>query len=252
MKVSAIGKKDLSKFDKIAASGSVDIYFSYGKEYTIDFGDNNSLEYVKVRQENGTLFLGTKDIPSNNHNMKLKVYVTAPEINSLALSGGTDFKADELKIESEFNFAFSGGSDCNIKYIKANVLSIAANGGSDVEIDRVDANQCNFAFSGGSDFKIENLKAEDLNIAARGGSDISIKCEVRNAIAVAAEGSSDIKLNGNTKTISLSTSESADVDIKGLTYETINSQKGKNRDRNRDNDRDENRNNRHKRHKHRD
>ncbi|MDR1883938.1 MAG: DUF2807 domain-containing protein [Prevotella sp.] len=199
-------KKPVNSFSKIAISGGVDVYFTQGDSYSLEIEtDAENMSKVEITVKNGGLELKSKDGKLFKKKTKVNAYVSAPVLDAIAISGGSDFNAKELNGDG--------------------VLSIAASGGADVEIDRLNVNEANFAFSGGSDCDVKSLKVKRLRISASGGSDTNIGIDSADEIIVSASGGSDLELSGKAKDITVNCSGGADVNIKRLTYETVNAHK---------------------------
>lgn len=199
-------KRNVGSFNKIASSGGIDVYFTYGNSCSVEIDtDSENLDKIDAYVRNGSLILERKNNERFKRNTIVKVYVSAPIIEAIAVSGGADFYAKELSNKSELSIAASGGADCNI--------------------DKLNANICNLALSGGSDCDIKQAKIDKLNIASSGGSDADINVTNADEINASASGGSDLRISGKTKTISIHTSGGSDVDIKYLSYESISTNK---------------------------
>ncbi|EGK00342.1 head GIN domain-containing protein [Dysgonomonas gadei] len=199
-------KKPVSSFNKIAVSGGIDIYFTQSNSHSLEIEtDAENMPKIEITVSNGNLELRRKDGERFKRNSRIYAYVSAPALDAIAISGGSDFNAKELNNKG--------------------ALSIAASGGADIEIDRLNVNEANFAFSGGSDCDIKDLRAKKLKIAASGGSDSNINIGSADEVSLSVSGGADAELSGKVKVISVSCSGGADVDIKKLTYETINAHK---------------------------
>ncbi|MDR1611092.1 MAG: DUF2807 domain-containing protein, partial [Candidatus Symbiothrix sp.] len=199
--------REVSTFRKIQVSAGIDVYFTQGKTQSVrvkteNVDENNVVTEVK----NKTLVVKMKDRKGFSFGINkksIKVYVSAPVLEGLSTSGGSDFYADDLKSE-KFDIASSGGSDIHIKN-----LAVSGNIG--------------ISTSGGSDCNIKNLKTNTCKLAASGGSDIKIGIEASGDLLVVASGASDIELSGKVNSASVSASGAADIDVRNLEYKQIDS-----------------------------
>lgn len=200
------GKYNVDNFTKIGSSGGIDVYFSQGNKHYVEIeADESDIDKISVTVKNGNLELQRKKGEQFKRNSSIKAYVTAKKIEAIAMSGGADFYAKNIKCDDEFSIAASGGSDINISELKTK--------------------DCNIAISGGADCDIPVLDTRILKIAASGGSDADIKVKNADDIKAAASGGADLILSGKTKNVTVSCSGGADADIKSLVYETISSSK---------------------------
>jgi len=200
------GKMNVDTFTKVASSSGIDINFTQGGSHTVEIEtDDDTRNKIEVNVKNGALELKRKEGEQFKRNAKITVYVSAKNLDAVAISGGADFFAKELTNNKS--------------------ISLAASGGADIEIDKLDVGECNLAISGGADADIKRLKARKLHLAASGGSDATIHITDAESVSAAASGGADITLTGKTKSLSVNCSGGADADIRNLTYETISSNK---------------------------
>ncbi|MDR2956091.1 MAG: DUF2807 domain-containing protein, partial [Prevotella sp.] len=168
-------KKDVESFSKIASSGGIDVYFTQGNSHTVEIEtDDETLNKIEVAVKNGTLELKRKDGERFRNNVQIKAYVTAKNIQALAISGGADFIAGNMNCDRNFDIAASGGSDINIDLLKVDECKIAISGGADCDIKQIQAKIVRIAASGGSDSTVTLDNVANVNIAARVGADVKV------------------------------------------------------------------------------
>lgn len=193
-KTSNVEKINLSSYSGIEVRSGIEVYFSYGRSYTAQI---DSPEPINVYVENGVLKVNRK----GKSNKRVKVYLTANNIESIALSGGSKFSTDELKNKTG--------------------ISIAASGGSSFDIKKLESRVSNIAVSGGSRYNIDEVRSETLNIASSGGSTSSLDIKSARSVSVAVSGGSNVVLTGSVESISVVSSGNANVDIVNLKYKDI-------------------------------
>jgi hypothetical protein len=220
--------RETGTFRKIRVSSGIDVYFTQEKLQSIRIETENIDENdVITKVENETLVVKMKTNNSFKFIMKkryVKVYISAPILEGLSLSGGSDFHADHLK-SRKFDIASSGGADVHIgNLIVDGKTNISTSGGADVHIGNLTAGEkTSITASGGSDCNIKNLKTNDCSLAAGGGSDIKIAMEVSGDLQVNASGASDIKLSGKADSVWVSASGAADIDLRRLEGKVVSS-----------------------------
>jgi hypothetical protein len=199
-------KKQVSNFTHIASGGGIDVVFTQGKACSLEIeASAENMSKIDYSVKDGVLKLKLKNGERFTSHTNITAYVSAPALESIAFSGGADFKAQSVSSNESF--------------------SAAASGGSDIDIDRLKADIVNIAISGGADADIKDLSVSMFRLAASGGADANIHISSADEADVAASGGSDVTLSGTTKTLSLACSGGADANIKGLKYDTINSAK---------------------------
>lgn len=199
-------KKQIDKFNKIASSGGIDVYFTHSNSYSLEIEtDKRNMSKIDISVKDGSLLLQKKRNDKFEKNTTVKAYISAPELDAIATSGGADFYAKEIVNEKNLNIASSGGAD--------------------IHIDKLKASNCNLAISGGADADIKQFEGKTLNVSASGGSDANINVSKADNVTAAASGGADLRMSGKVKVISVKASGGSDINIKGLTYETINANK---------------------------
>ena len=198
-------KKNVANFSKIAASSGIDVYFTQSNKCSVDIEtDKENISKVEVIVKDGTLELKKKKGERFKRNTKIIAHVTAPSLDAISISGGSDFKAGKLSTNKP--------------------LSVAASGGADLDIEELSVSECKLAFSGGADCDIKMLKAKEVRLAFSGGSDGDIHLEA-DKLTAAASGGADLDLSGKIKNASLAASGGSDIDIRNLSGENISSSK---------------------------
>ncbi|MDR2057911.1 MAG: DUF2807 domain-containing protein [Dysgonamonadaceae bacterium] len=199
--------RNLDSFNKIKVESGIDIYFSQQNSQRIEVEASDEIikkiitevigDELIIKRENNK-----KGITFNRNSHRVKVYVFAPAINNVNLSGGSDFFAAKVKCEGSFKIQASGGSDVNIDQLAVSgSTDVSVSGGSDCRINDLDTKNCSFSASGGSDLDIHLVSADNASVSASGGS--------------------DIKLSGTASDVSVSTSGGSDVYVKNLNYNNI-------------------------------
>ncbi|MDR1632485.1 MAG: DUF2807 domain-containing protein [Dysgonamonadaceae bacterium] len=200
--------REVGTFRKIQVSAGIDVYFMQEKTQSIRVETKNvEADKVITEVKNETLVIKMKSHKGFSFGigkkMSIKVYVSAPVLEGISTSGGSDFYADDLK-SSDFSISSSGGADIHI---------------GNLTVD----GKTNISTSGGSDCNIKNLKTNVCNLASSGGSDIKIGIETSGNLTVAASGASDIKLSGKANSVWVAASGGADIDVRNLEYKQIDS-----------------------------
>lgn len=199
-------KRQAANFEKINANAGINVYFTQGSSYSVEIEtDAETMKEIAVSVTDKSLNLGRNTKMRRNNNVKINAYVSAPNLNAVAISSGADFKATQVTNKGDF--------------------SIAALGGADIEIGRLVAEDCKIALSGGADCDIKNLQVKNLNLAASGGSDTDINIADADYVKIAVSGGSDVELKGKAKSADIIASGGSDIDIKEFRCDNLNSKK---------------------------
>jgi hypothetical protein len=203
--------REVGYFRKISAQSAIDVYFTQSDSKSIRVEvENVDIEEVITKIEGETLVIKREE-EKKTWNFKkkkqnIKVYVSAPLLEEISISGASDFYVEDLKCNNSFKIGVSGASDTHIGNLTvAETTSISSSGSAD----------CN----------IKNLKTSNCNLSSTGGSDLNIGLEVSGNLSVKTSGGSDIKLSGKANRVSVSASGGSDIYIKNLIYNQFESNK---------------------------
>lgn len=196
-------ERKVSGFDKITNSTSVDLFISQGSEYklVIEAKDQKDLDKIVTEVNGETLKIKTKPGSWNLSNMK--IYVTLPELNALAISGSCDVRAEKTMKSDEFALAISGSGDVRFEDIQTNDLSIAVSGSGDVRMAGKSTSSVQIGVSGSGDIDLQNVETKNANISISGSGDVKVfATETLNS---KTSGSGDVYYKGDAQVIAKST-----------------------------------------------
>ena len=113
-------------FSALKLSGDVKVVFTQGPLSVRAKAPAEQLKYLKLKQENGRLSIETK-YPSGNvrHRKSILLYVSAPQLTDLSLSGATEFNCDFLRADN-FTAHLSGASEAKIKAFEGKKVKVVA------------------------------------------------------------------------------------------------------------------------------
>jgi hypothetical protein len=159
---------DLRDFDGIALGISADVYVSQG-DYNVEItGPEKSIDKVELEVNGGTLGIGTKRGTRNWNSRGVKVYVTMPNLSSIAIGGSGD-----VKVEDAFNnmgkLSISVGGSGNVDIAgKAKSIEISVAGSGDVDASGVDADRAEISIAGSGNVKVGTVDKLEASIAGSG------------------------------------------------------------------------------------
>lgn len=179
-------KRDLADFNAIDANGVVEVEATAGKDFSVEVeADDNLLAMVKTEVSGGVLHLKTeKSISTKN---SIRVRITAPDIESLEVSGASKVSLDNIGNEN---------------------LQIDSSGASKVSVAGTTANLI-IDVSGASKIDAENLQSENATVDASGAS--GVRVFAANELKADASGASNIAYAGNPKNLIKKTSGASSI-----------------------------------------
>ncbi|HEY0426319.1 MAG TPA: head GIN domain-containing protein [Pyrinomonadaceae bacterium] len=171
----------VSDFKAIDVSGAFEVEITAQKDFSLEVeADDNLLPLIKTEVDGETLQIRSEKRFSTSN--PLKIRISAPDIDSLDLSGASkvnlvNLNNDGLKLDS------SGASKIKVE---------GTTGDFDVEM------------SGASRLDAENLKAENVSVDSSGASNAMIF--VTNELRADLSGATNVTYSGNPKSVQKKTS----------------------------------------------
>jgi hypothetical protein len=187
-------EKNIGNFTGVSASGSMDIIVTDGQTHSLRIEtDENLIDYLVVKNDNGVVHVYTKDGYNLNPKTGIKVYATAPSFSRLEVSGSGKIKSNG-KIKSDGLRTEVSGSgdiilDIDTPTIEAN---IAGSGSATLSGATRDFSA---SVSGSGDIKCYNLLSEhtEIDIAGSGNAEVYAS----KSLDVDVSGAGDVRYKGN-------------------------------------------------------
>ena len=175
-------------FSAVKLSCSADLFISQGSTSVTVKTDDNILELVETKVENGTLHIDIKGRGFRSVKV-LEVYITMPELTNLKNSGSGDIEIKDAFKASDLVIGLNGSGDLDAN-LNANNLELRVSGSGDTELTGV-RGTFKVSILGSGDLDAEGLKLEN--------------CYIKNS------GSGDMELSGKTNSLDASNMGSGDV-----------------------------------------
>lgn len=127
---------------------------------------------------------------------KIEIYVTVPEVNSLAVSGSGDIVAGDLIETRILDLAVSGSGDISLKDLKAERVKAAVSGSGNILIENGGvADELVLAISGSGNVKAENFEAKTVEAKISGSGSCSV--HAAESLDATVAGSGSVLYSGN-------------------------------------------------------
>lgn len=202
-------RNSVSDFTKIKAGNGLDVYISQGKTKNIVVeADENLHDIIITEVEGETLKLYTD---KNIYRAKSrKIYITAPTINAIYASSGSDVIVENTIKAKTFEAKTSSGADMTVR-VETRSLTSSSSSGSDLEIIGK-AQEYKVKTSSGSDTEAFKLLANTVTASASSGS--SLEVYASKEINASASSGADIDVKGTPQNVNKNTSSGGSVSIK--------------------------------------
>lgn len=177
---------------------NADVFITYGEEQKITVeGSTNLLDNLKKEERNGIWKIGNKRCVRGNE--KVKVYITAPYINHLDISGSGDITIDNFENVTNLDYSISGSGNIYQGTVTGvNDADMKISGSGNIVIDNIEANEADIKISGSGNVSLAG-EATSCNIDISGSGDINtmnMPCVVSD---IEISGSGDCKINVSNK-----------------------------------------------------
>jgi hypothetical protein len=202
-------KRSTGNFNAVKSSGSIDIEVNSGDTYSVSVeNDDNILQYVVTDVHDGTLDVHYKDGYSiiDDH---AKVYVIAPSLDRLSVSGSGDITSQGLlKNSRQFEMNVSGSG--NIKaQVDAPVINISVSGSGNIS-GTGHTKDFTCSINGSGDVNCAGLESENATVKIAGSGNAHVFASVHLSATVV--GSGDVYYRGNPSSPDIHTTGSGSVE----------------------------------------
>jgi hypothetical protein len=201
-------ERKVSGFSAVKASGIANVYLQKGSQekVTVEVNDKEFNDRLKVEVVNDVLVIrmeNTEKWVNRNNDVKLKVFVTYKDLNSLEGSGATNFHGEDQISASQFKLKLSGANNSEL-----NIDAVETSGASNATLSG-EADELSIRSSGASNVKAYDLKAGDVDAESSGVSNIYVSAQ--GELEVKASGLSNVNYKGDAKLVTKEVSKMANV-----------------------------------------
>lgn len=205
-------ERKVSGFSAIKAAGIASVYLEKGSQekVSIEVNDQEFKDRLVIEVVNKVLVIRMENKEKKEHrnqDVKLKVYVTYKDLNSLIGTGATNFYADTQIDADQFDLKLSGANNSKLN-ISAKTLAIETSGASNATLSG-QAGDMLVKSSGASNVKAYDLKAG--NVVAESSGVANIYVSVEDSLEVKASGLSNINYKGDAKLVTKEVSKMANI-----------------------------------------
>lgn len=181
-------QRNVDSFSAIKLTCSADLYISQGPQSITVKTDENILELIETKVEDGTLYVSVKGRGFRSVE-GLDVIITVPDLEKIHSSGSGDIEFEDVFKTSDLYINLSGSGDLDAEFNATN-LELKINGSGDSDISGI-MGKFKVSVSGSGDVDAENLKLEECYIKNSGSGDLSLEGKTNNLI-VSQHGSGDL------------------------------------------------------------
>ncbi|MCH9609193.1 MAG: hypothetical protein S4CHLAM45_04150 [Chlamydiales bacterium] len=189
--------RTVAPFEKLMVRGSVDVFLKQGDEIGVEVeADDNIVQFITTDVKRKSLYVGLEH-PSKYRGIKpkqeIKVFVTAPTINSIQINGSGDVTGEGVWKFEGIDLFISGSGDIKLSFNGEN-LNASIQGSGTIALDGTVAHQT-IRLSGSGGYNGKGLQSESASVIVNGSGDVHLN--VKDHLDVKLSGSGDVIYEGN-------------------------------------------------------
>ncbi len=155
--------------------------------------DDNLLPEIATVVERGSLEIRFRSRMNVVRRPTIRLLVTGPAFDSLAIAGGGEIITEALK-SNALSISISGAGDVKIARLEAGTLAAAIAGSGDVKVAGR-ADEVTVKIAGSGDVVARSLDAKRATVSISGSGDAALL--VRDTLSVSIAGSGDVRYHGD-------------------------------------------------------
>lgn len=189
--------RNLSGFTGISLAIDATVYFSPDSNYYLEvMAQQNILDILEtVIGSNNTLVIRYKNGIIVGKHEPIKVFIAAPEMRSLTITGSGDILVDTPWLNEFIQTSISGSGNINISQMNTDELHVNISGSGNVQATSGSVNSQELTISGSGNIDLLGVES-DTTLAEISGSG-SIIVWVNKLLDVTISGSGNVSYKGN-------------------------------------------------------
>lgn len=213
-------------FNRITAAGDFDVHFIQGSSYKVKLKTAPELrDHIEVFTKDGTLVVrwkkqrkGLTVLQFGDHSSDTELWVTAPDISTVAVAGSCDFTAENNLNLDRLDIAVAGSAEVSLREVVCrDKFGFHVAGSGELEVARLKASKADMSIlgSGSVEATLDHVNNTNMQISGRGGAELKfIDCYEASA---SISGSGGLEAKGSLRKFHRSVSGSGSIDDHQLT-----------------------------------
>ncbi|SJZ96353.1 head GIN domain-containing protein [Sediminibacterium ginsengisoli] len=203
-------KREVGSFSAISSSGAWDVMLAYGNSGSIEIeGDENLLEHIETKVEDGKLIIRTKNRENIQSRRKIVIYASATTLKSVSQSGSGDIIGEgKFENSGSTKISVSGSGSIRLNFKQFAQTDVSVSGSGNIKLEGT-TQKLSGRVSGSGNIDCDNLIADDVEAGISGSGNMKAYAAV--SISASISGSGNVYYRGNAKQVSTRTSGSGRV-----------------------------------------
>jgi uncharacterized protein YaaQ len=187
--------RDVKDFKGVNLMSSGNVFLKKGTTFSVVVETHKNIaELLETVNDNGTLKIRFKNNIGNIHYDKLNIYVEAPSIETIDLSGSGDIMADNAISNAGLAIDLSGSGRIELKEGGYTQLTANLGGSGSIALSGTAENGV-YAITGSGNIDMKNMKAKAVKAEVTGSG--NIYCHADAELDAAITGSGNIEYSGD-------------------------------------------------------
>ena len=198
--------RKVDDFNKISLGVNAELFLKIGNTQSVVL-EGDDLDEIETEVSKGKLKIRREGSWNFGGMDKIKIYITAKEIDGLSVAGSGEIKGESVIKADQLKLSVSGSGDMDLE-IDSEDLYISISGSGDLEL-KGKAGVVETHISGSGDIDAEDLEADTLDAHISGSGECSMT--VNKKIEASISGSGTIYYKGNPDHVNLNASGSGKI-----------------------------------------
>lgn len=209
----------VGRFHSITVTDNIDLFYTVGAATKVTINaPRHLIGQVKAEVKADGLKVYTSGKIRLKEGEKLKVFVTAPSVNTFTASDNSDIHVQSALNGDKISVTVRDNSDFKSVNITAAELDFRAHDNSDIKVrGTVLAQKASLVSHDNSDISATRLDVNDLSMKAGDNSEIKSKSTKAGNIVARTTDNSEIELAGTAVNVSFTASDMSEIDADKLT-----------------------------------
>ena len=213
-------------FNRITAAGDFDVHFIQGSSYKVKLKTAPELrDHIEVFTKDGTLVVrwkkqrkGLTVLQFGDHSSDTELWVTAPDINTVAVAGSCDFTAENNLNLDRLDIAVAGSAEVSLREVVCrDKFGFHVAGSGELEVARLKASKADMSILGSGSVEATLDHVNNTNMQISGSGDAELKFIDCYEASASISGSGGLEAKGSLRKFHRSVSGSGSIDDHELT-----------------------------------
>jgi hypothetical protein len=188
--------RNITGYTAISLSMEGDVYFTPDSVNSIEIqAQQNILDVIESQVEGGILVLKIQDHTVLGKHDPIRIYIHAPSINGLDVSGSGNIMVGSLMDQPGLHYNISGSGNITIDELKSKQLDGRISGSGNITGSAGTSDIEYLTISGSGNLNFLNVMADSVYVTISGSGDVSAYAV--KYLDVTISGSGNVRYNGN-------------------------------------------------------